>query len=151
MTAQEQVTLNPDRIGVEGANLNFYQAMQNLSIDMMDAVWLQADWVQCVHPNWETITGWDEIRASWVNIFQNTHRMHIQPSEIAIHTDSQFAWVTCVESIHTFAGGRMGISFAQATNVFKHEGEDWKMVHHHASPLPREVALSGTAAAPSLN
>ena len=70
MTTQEQV---------KGANLNFYQAMQNLSIDMMDTVWLQADWVQCIHPNWETITGWDEIRASWVNIFQNTHRMHIQP------------------------------------------------------------------------
>ncbi len=136
---------------VEGANLSFYQAMQNLSIDMMDSVWLQADWVQCIHPNWETITGWEEIRASWVNIFQNTHRMHIQPSEISIHTDNQFAWVTCVESIHTFAGGRMGISFAQATNVFKHEDENWKMVHHHASPLPREVALSGTAAAPSLN
>lgn len=142
MTVQEQV---------KGANLNFYQAMQNLSIDMMDNVWLQADWVQCIHPSWETITGWEEIRASWINIFQNTHRMHIHPCEIAIHIDNQYAWVTCVESIHTFAGGRMGISFAQATNVFKYEGEDWKMVHHHASPLPREVALSGTAAAPSLN
>ena len=53
MTLQEQV---------EGANLSFYQAMQNLSIDMMDSVWLQADWVQCIHPNWETITGWEEIR-----------------------------------------------------------------------------------------
>ncbi|MCZ6681223.1 MAG: nuclear transport factor 2 family protein [Candidatus Poribacteria bacterium] len=136
---------------VEQANLNFYQAMQNLSIDMIDDVWLHADWVRCVHPNWETLTGWEGIRQSWVNIFQNTHRMHIQPTEVSIYVDSQFAWVTCVESIHTSVRGRMSVGFAQATNIFKRENDDWKMVHHHASSLPREMSLSGTAAVPSTN
>ena len=142
MTNQQQV---------EQANLDFYRAMQNLSIDMMEDLWLCAEWVQCVHPNWETLTGWEKVRQSWVNIFQNTEKMHIHPSEVSIHVDSQFAWVTCVESIHTFIGGRMGIAFTQATNVFKRSGEDWKMVHHHTSPLPREMMFSGTTSIPSLN
>ena len=136
---------------VEQANMDFYQAMCHLSIDMMDTVWLHADWVQCIHPNWEALTGWDEIRRSWVSIFQNTHRMYIYPSEVSIHVDEQFAWVSCVETISTLSGGRMSIGFAQATNIFKREGSTWKMVHHHASPLPREMPLSGTAAVPSLN
>jgi ketosteroid isomerase-like protein len=77
--------------------------------------------------------------------------MEIYPSEVSIHVDAQFAWVTCLETISTFVDGRMSIGFAQATNIFKCERNEWKMVHHHASSLPRTMPLSGTAAVPSLN
>ena len=125
--------------------------MSHLNIDMMDEVWLHVDWVGCLHPGWEPLIGWDKIRRSWKDIFQNTSQMQIYPGEVSIHIDEQFAWVTCLETISTLVGGQVSIGFAQATNIFKREGEEWKMVHHHASSLPRAMPLSGTGAVPSLN
>ena len=136
---------------VEQANEDFYRAMCHLSNDMMGGVWLHVDWVQCIHPGWEPLTGWVKICKSWGDIFRNTRQMDIHPSEVSIYVDQQFAWMTCLETISTLAGGRMSIGFAQATNIFKREESDWKMVHHHASSLPRAMPLSGTAAVPSVN
>ncbi len=133
---------------VEQANVNFYRAMHHLSTDIMDAVWLHVDWVQCIHPGWEPLTGWNKICQSWENIFRNTSQMDIHPSEVSIYADQQFAWMTCLEINSTLTGGQMSIGFAQATNIFKREGSDWKMVHHHSSSLPRAIPLSGTAAIP---
>jgi ketosteroid isomerase-like protein len=108
----------------------------------------QFAWMTCL----ETIsTGWVKICKSWGDIFRNTSQMDIHPSAVSIYVDQQFAWMTCLETISTLAGGRMSIGFAQATNIFKREESDWKMVHHHASSLPRAMPLSGTAAVPSVN
>lgn len=42
------------------------------------------------------------------------------------------AFVTCVEVVD--AGDSRG--WVAATNVFELQGERWRIVHHHGSPLP---------------
>ncbi|MCH7766008.1 MAG: hypothetical protein IH916_05570, partial [Acidobacteria bacterium] len=37
---------------VLAANRRFYTAMDSLDLEGMEAVWLHADWVKCVHPGW---------------------------------------------------------------------------------------------------
>jgi ketosteroid isomerase-like protein len=38
-----------------------------------------------------------------------------------------------------------------ATNVFEHTGTEWRMVHHHASPVMRPVSGRGEADPEFLN
>jgi len=42
-------------------------------------------------------------------------------------------FVTCIERMD--AGDSHGR--VMATNVFEKQGRDWKIIHHHGSPLPR--------------
>ena len=60
---------------VREANRRFYQAFAALSLEQMDEVWLHEDWVECVHPGWDLLLSWEEVRESWARIFTNTQRM----------------------------------------------------------------------------
>ncbi|MBI4442138.1 MAG: nuclear transport factor 2 family protein [Acidobacteria bacterium] len=129
--------MTPDEEKVLDANQGFYSAVQNLSLEEMDSVWLQEDWVQCVHPGWNMLEGWEAIRESWQHIFENTRYMRIAVGLQFLRVDDTLAWVCCTEKISTAGDGRFDTAYVQTTNIFKrHEGA-WYLVHHHASHLPR--------------
>lgn len=118
------------------ANRRFYSAMESLDLEQMDSVWLHDEWVKCIHPGWELIEGWEEIRRSWMAIFANTAMMRISPSSVSVKVDRNLAVVFCIENIIASAGGEFNSARALATNVFILSDDNWLMVHHHASPLP---------------
>ena len=62
-------------------NVEFYDAFERLSIDMMDNVWKHDENVICVHPGWELLVGWLAIRESWIMIFQNTDQIQYYKSK----------------------------------------------------------------------
>ena len=131
------------------ANRRFYQAMAALDLEMMNEVWLHEDWVQCVHPGWSLLIGWDEVRASWARIFANTQRMRVEISAVWVRIEGDVAWVACTERVtSTFERG-FDQGLVQATNIFvqrpvpqeataggRTPTQRWQMVAHHASPLP---------------
>jgi len=49
-------------------------------------------------------------------------------SGLSAHVAGETAWVLCAEVV---PGGELA-----ATNLFVREKGAWRMVHHHASPLP---------------
>ena len=81
---------------VLAANRRFYTAMDSLDLEGMEAVWLHADWVKCVHPGWELLEGWEEVRESWKRIFANTQRMQVIVSDVQVQVDGALAWVVDV-------------------------------------------------------
>lgn len=118
------------------ANQRFYAAFESLDIAAMEKVWLQEDWVQCVHPGWNLLMGWEEVRESWVRIFATTQRLRLALSSLWVHVQGEVAWVACTEHMTSLFEGDFDDSLVQATNMFiLHEGA-WMMVAHHASPLP---------------
>jgi hypothetical protein len=56
---------------VNQANIRFYRAFENLSIESMDKIWKHGENVVCIHPGWDLFTGWLAIRESWTTIFSN--------------------------------------------------------------------------------
>ena len=117
------------------ANRNFYRALQDLSLEKMDAVWLQEDWVKCVHPGWNLLEGWETIRESWQTMFKDTDSMLIRVGVQSVRVDGSTAWVCCTEDISSAEGRRTDSGSAQATNIFERRNGAWLLVHHHASPL----------------
>ena len=60
------------------------------------------------------------------------------------------AWVTCMENLSD-APDTLQMARILATNVFEHTGEEWRMVHHHASPVMRPASGLGEADPEFLN
>ena len=133
-----------DELAVEEANERFYQALENADLELMEAVWLHAESVTCVHPGWELLTGWDNVCESWRRIFEGTQGMRVRASDISVHIEDDFAWVTCHENLALFLDRSTAPASAVtvATNLFRRFDDEWLMVHHHASQTPTETLIS---------
>ena len=131
--------MTPEEEKVLEANKNFYRALQALSIEEMESVWLQEEWVRCLHPGWEFLEGWEAVHESWQQIFENTKFMRLTVGVQAVRVEKGIAWVCCTEKISSASEGRFETAFAQATNIFKLYNGTWLLVHHHASHLPAPI------------
>jgi uncharacterized protein (TIGR02246 family) len=121
---------------VKAVNERFYRALEDYDREAMLNLWAHEPWVSCVHPGWEIRIGWPDVEESWLSIFRSSTRIKVRISDTSIRLEGDCAWVTCTENLSTAGDSASVRSRVQATNVFmKHQGH-WRIVHHHASPIP---------------
>ncbi|HEX8476430.1 MAG TPA: nuclear transport factor 2 family protein [Pyrinomonadaceae bacterium] len=125
-----------DEEGVRAANARFYEAMNALDVDMMDALWADDVHAVCVHPGRDAIVGYERVRESWAMIFAVTASMSVAASDVQVTLAGEAAWVVCTETISLMVEGELLAASAQATNIFRRMGQEWRMLVHHASPIP---------------
>jgi len=125
---------------VRAANAAFYRALTALDLAAMDAVWVNGPAAVCVHPGREALFGWSEIRESWGRIFASTTWMHVEPTDVRVVVEGDMAVVSCAENITAQAEEGVGVASARATNVFRRVRDRWRMLVHHASPVPVDLA-----------
>ena len=118
------------------ANESFYKAFNARDLDAMKIVWASHEKVTCVHPGWMPLNGLKSIIDSWEGIFKNSGNMDIQMTDISITASENLAWVSCVEKLYTIATHGVLASKVFSTNLFQLNEGNWKMIMHHASPLP---------------
>ncbi|MSQ77071.1 MAG: DUF4440 domain-containing protein [Nitrospiraceae bacterium] len=123
---------------VTRANQAFYKAFESLDIAQMDRIWVPQEYVTCIHPGWGLRVGWPAVRDSWVLIFNNTFAMQFELAEIQIQVAGDLAWVICTEHITASpSADEKQDSQVLATNLYERVGEEWKIIHHHGSPVMR--------------
>lgn len=120
---------------VTKANEEFYHAFESLDVGRMDRIWLQQEYVTCIHPGWGLRVGWPAVRDSWVLIFNNTFAMTFELTEIQIQVAGDVAWVICTENIASRQGDTSQESRVLATNLYEKMENGWKIIHHHGSPV----------------
>ena len=120
---------------VTHVNELFYQAFESLDVGLMDSIWAHQEYVTCIHPGWSIRVGWPAVRDSWVVIFNNTFSMEFALTELQVQVAADIAWVICTENIASRVGESPQNSRVVATNLFERIGEEWKIIHHHGSPL----------------
>ena len=126
----------PDQDSAITANEKFYKAFNARDLSAMKEIWSSHQNVTCVHPGWSPLNGFEPIIDSWQGIFKNSGNMDIQISDINMLTSNDLAWVSCVEKLYTIASHGVLASQVFSTNLFKLNQDGWKMIMHHASPLP---------------
>jgi ketosteroid isomerase-like protein len=119
---------------LKDANQRFYDAFGSLEIAEMDAVCEQSARALCVHPGWQPIVGWPDIRRSWQGIFNGAALMHFNIHYVNVAVEGDCGIVTCVESITSVVGGQAQGFGVLATNIFVRSGDNWLVLAHHASP-----------------
>jgi uncharacterized protein (TIGR02246 family) len=124
----------------------FYEALERGDLEGMMAVWAEDEDVICVHPGGERLAGQDQIRESWTRIFASGPQGRVQvANQVAIS-----GMMLAVHSVHenfTLPGAKPGQPGAEAlpvpilaTNVYLRTAAGWKMIVHHASPVPGQPA-----------
>jgi ketosteroid isomerase-like protein len=113
---------------VLAANRAFYAAFKKRDSNAMEQVWAVDHAVSCIHPGWSPLVGRQTIMASWRAIFGGAEPPEVDVSDPRAVMLGGAAFVTCVEHL---ADGTVA-----ATNVFVMEGGQWRLVHHHGSPMP---------------
>jgi ketosteroid isomerase-like protein len=128
-------TTTSESEGVRRANLAFYRAFESLEAAKMREVWLQSARVQCTHPGWRRLVGYAAVMDSWERIFENTLEMSFDLTGVEVSIVGDLAWVVCTENITSRTYDGVSRSQVEATNVFERHGGQWRMVHHHGSPV----------------
>jgi ketosteroid isomerase-like protein len=127
--------LTPEQ-ALRNANRRFYAAFEAMDLAALDEIWAHEEWIECVHPGWELLLGWDEVRESYARIFSNTRRMKIALGAVWIRVEGEVGWVACTEQVTSAFAEGFDDALVQATNIFVRRDGDWKLVAHHGSPLP---------------
>ena len=120
--------------GVADANERFYHAFRTADAEAMRRVWGVGDHVQCLHPGSACISGADQVRESWDIVFSTMPPgagMDVSAEQVRVHAADGWGFVTCVEKVNSDEG----VGMLAATNVFEVQGDEWKIIHHHAHGL----------------
>jgi ketosteroid isomerase-like protein len=143
MTAA-QPRLETDEDEVLAMNRAFYRALESLDVGQMEAVWWHEDWVNCLHPGWDLISGWEDVSESWASIFRSTVQLRVSISRTLVHVVGDAAWVSCIENVTLTYESGFETAVVEATNIFARRQGVWRMAHHHTTPLPGHLP-SGTS------
>jgi ketosteroid isomerase-like protein len=116
------------------ANESFYRAFSAGDYAAMERVWAAHAPVSCLHPGLPALVGRETVMQSWRQILAQSGQIVMRCDHARVQLFGESAVVTCYE------GNGDEPAHLAATNVFVREGDEWRMVHHHAGPLARAIA-----------
>lgn len=131
------MTNSLDKEAILAANQAFYDAFSQRDINSMSRLWWQGSTSLCIHPGGSVLIGWEEVRASWESIFNNTESLEIDIEVIKIESDFSLAYIVVREIVLQSSRGRKLKAQSTATNVFQKMAQKWYLVSHHGSPIIR--------------
>ena len=119
----------------QDAETAFYDALTRNDLDAMMAVWADDDEVYCVHPHGARLTGVEQVRESWRQIFASGQRLSFQLRQQQYVHGMMLSVHSVYEHI-AIAGEPRSRAPVIATNIYLRTERGWRMVAHHASPAP---------------
>jgi ketosteroid isomerase-like protein len=135
MAAEDEVRQASDR---------FYAALNrglNGDAGPMSAVWAHSGDVTTMHPIGEREVGWEQVRSVWEQAATAFSAGHTRLNDQLIRVGTDLAYeVGTEEGEANLAGERVQFKH-RVTNIYRREGGEWKIVHHHtdASPAMNEL------------
>ena len=130
--------------GLRAANENFYSALNDMfkgELDSMNAIWSHADDVSNQGPFGDRMDGWDRVRAQFEKEAAMKLGGRVACTDLVVHAGSDMGYTVCVEvGENMTAGGKPVTVRHRATNVFRMENGQWRLIHHHTDLSPE---LSG--------
>ncbi len=121
----------------EDAQKAFYEAIERADLTQMMAIWSEDEDIACIHPGGVRYTGIAQVRESWQQIFLHGPQLKFNLVADKIFRGRMLSIHSVYEQITHTAGAHPPAS-AIATNIYVLSGNGWKMLMHHASPIPHE-------------
>jgi ketosteroid isomerase-like protein len=130
---------------IRQASEQFYEALAheiNGDPGPMMEVWSHGSDVTVMHPLGGRETGWEEVRASWEQAAQAFSEGKVSlVSLVVVPLADDVAYTLGTEHGQAKLGDEtVGIDW-RVTNIYRREGGEWKMVHHHADVSPEVMEV----------
>jgi ketosteroid isomerase-like protein len=143
MAAEDEVRQASDR---------FYAALNSMAngdAGPMSAVWAHSADVTTMHPIGQREVGWEQVRPTWEQVasIASVGQVRLRDQLIRVGTDLAYE-VGVEEGEITLAGERVAFN-ERVTNIYRREGGEWKIVHHHSDPSPAANDLLSRLQPPS--
>jgi hypothetical protein len=111
--------MREDEKEVAKANESFYRAFESLDIKEMEKVWAKETHIQCGHPGWQILRGWNAVMESWRRIFENTPSIRFMLTDVSVQIRGNLAWVTLYENLNSSVEGQNVSAIILPTNIFE--------------------------------
>ena len=127
--------MNREEQEVRKANESFYRAFESRDVREMEKVWAAGDNIQCGHPGWRVLRGWNAVMESWRCIFENSPAIRFNLTDVSIEIRGALGWVTLYENLNSSVEGQNLSATILTTNIFEKGAEGWRMILHHGSAV----------------
>ena len=112
----------------------------------MMAAWSRSPEATYVDPRGAIQLGWDSLQAYWEEAARlnlgSPVRISATPGELLIRVGGDLAYTVGIERVRVEREDGVTGFEARATNIYRREGGEWKLIHRHADP-GHEVAEVG--------
>jgi len=125
-----------DEARVAAANQKFYEALSAGSIEGISAACAHDADVTALHEtSSEVAVGWREVLESWKAVpFESFANLTVVMHGPVIKVNGAIARVVGLEKVRGTTKQGQDFAFtALGTNIYEKRGEEWLIVHHHAS------------------
>ena len=123
----------------QDAAMAFYQAFEAKDIDAMMGAWADDEEIVCVHPGGTRLVGYDAVRAGWEQLFAGDSSLSFRLQDLVVVESVGMAMQSVIEQVALRSDGSTRGS-AVATNVFMRTPVGWRLLLHHASPVPASAS-----------
>lgn len=134
----------------QDAETAFYEALEAGDVDAMMEVWAEDEEIICIHPGRERLVGYEAVRTSWAQIAGTGQKLKVHLADQTVVGGMMHAVHSMHEQIRV-EGDQRGAVPVAVTNVYMRTGNGWRMILHHASPVPqRPVPVATHAGGPKV-
>jgi ketosteroid isomerase-like protein len=131
---------NNGKDAVLAANARFYAAVNAMfkgDVGPIEAVWSHASDVTYMGPTGAFETGWSAVLKDWQGQAAQKLGGRVEPENIHVFAGQDLAVVNDYEAgENTNANGTVQQVKLRATNIYRKENGQWKMIGHHTDLLP---------------
>ncbi len=113
----------------------FYEALEKADLGAMMQVWSEDDEIVCVHPGGARLAGYALVREAWRQVFEGGARLRVKLLALSTVLGPFTAVHSVIEQISEAGENRLAAPVV-ATNVYVRGALGWRMIVHHASPVP---------------
>jgi ketosteroid isomerase-like protein len=129
-----------DEAAVREAATQFYAALNTMfagDLAPMTEIWSHADDVTYLGPDGAFEIGWDQVLANWKRQAAMKLGGKVEPQNMRVAVGQDLAVTHNLEKGENVGPeGKPLVVSIRATNVFRKENGQWKMIGHHTDRLP---------------
>ena len=133
---------------LRAANGQFYAALNTMftgELAPMNAIWSHRDDVTNMGPFGGRLTGWEAVGGEFKKEAGMKLGGRVVCKDLIVQAGSDIGYTVCVEQGENMSADGKPVKVShRATNVFRREHGQWKLVHHHTDLSPQLEKATGT-------